>query len=168
MTICRAARGWCSLVNNVYDISPNLWLRPPTARAKRVFFLAAEVLSRGASCGRYDKAPFLVSLGGGTIFYSLSGPEIAPADGDFGTPEQRENIPNAKWQLLARTYRQSHIRATSGMAPASDIPSKNVRFTPETPRKISEGYRGTIDPQRTLSLGNPSPNHHDQLGLLAI
>ena len=40
--------------------------------------------------------PFWCRLGGVTVFCSLFGPELARSDGDFGTPEQRENIVDAK------------------------------------------------------------------------
>ncbi len=72
---------------------------------------------------------------------------MLPSDNsDFAhsTLRSRRSRKIPKSLLMAITPRSSHVRATSGMAPASDIPSKNVRFTPETPRNICEGYRGTI------------------------
>ncbi len=59
-------------------------------------------------------------------------------------------MPRCDRLKMATFPRYIDVRGTSGMASASDSPSKNVRFTPETPRNISEGYRGTIDPERTF------------------
>ena len=66
--------------------------RSRTARAGLVSGTASET----ALYSVYQIARFSVPFGGATVFCGLSGPEIAPSDRDFGTPEQRENIVGAK------------------------------------------------------------------------
>ena len=64
---------------------------------------------------------------------------------------------------MATFPRSDHVRGRFGMASASDNPSKNVRFTPETPRNFSEGYRGTIDPTRSFAALGIAPMEYSRL-----